>query len=116
MVTGNLSAELDKLLALCNVCIYGAGLDGLTYDIVTVDTVIPPPEEPEIIRDKNQEYVVYTDEEYELRKASEGHSVDSYRVTYDAKKNEIAREFLYTDIYKAKSRQVMVGTTVREPN
>ncbi len=110
------SASGNRTKLECNVCIYGAGLDGLTYDIVTVDTVIPPPEEPEIIRDKNQEYVIYTDEEYELRKASEGHSVDSYRVTYDAKKNEIAREFLYTDVYKAKSRQVMVGTTVRETN
>ncbi len=110
------SASGNRTKLECNVCIYGAGLDGVTYDIVTVDTVIPPPEEPEIIRDKNQEHVIYTDEEYELRKASEGHSVDSYRVTYDIQKNEIAREFLYTDIYKAKARQVMVGTTVREPN
>ena len=98
------------------MCIYGAGLGDVTYEIVTVDTVIPAPEEPEIIRDKNQEYVVYTDEEYELRKAFDGHSVDSFRVTYDKSKNEIAREFLYNDIYKAKSRQVMVGTTVRETN
>ena len=48
------------------------------------------------------------DQEYETRKAADGMSVTSYRVQYE-KGKEIGREFLFTDIYEAKSRQVYVG-------
>ena len=48
----------------------------------------------------------------EIRKASSGMSVDSYRVRYEGGK-EVSREFLYTDIYKEKARQVYVGIQER---
>ena len=93
---------------VCSVKIYGQGLNGSTYDFVTEETVIPAPTEPEVIRDKNRRYVTYKDQEYETRKAADGMSVTSYRVQYE-KGKEIGREFLFTDIYEAKSRQVYVG-------
>ncbi len=103
----------NKKRFVCNVRIYGQGLeDDATYDIVTVETVIPAPTETEYIRDKNQKYVTYTDQEYEYRKASSGMSVDSYRVKY-VKGKEVSREFLYTDVYKEKTRQVYVGIRER---
>ena len=103
----------NKKKLVCNVYIYGEGLgDGVSYDIVTEETVIPAPTEAEYIRDKKGEYVTYTDQEYEIRKASSGMSVDSYRVRYEGGK-EVSREFLYTDIYKEKARQVYVGIQER---
>ena len=101
---------------VCNVNIYGQGLGAdVTYDIVTRETVIPAPEEPEIIRDKNGKYVTYTDEQFEVRKASDGMSVESWRVMY-VKGKEVSREFLYTDIYKEKAQQIYVGIKERPEN
>ena len=103
----------NKKKLVCNVYIYGEGYgDGVSYDIVTEETVIPAPTETEYIRDKKGEYVTYTDQEYEIRKAATGMSVDSYRVRYENGK-EVSREFLYNDIYKEKARQVYVGIQER---
>ncbi len=103
----------NKKRFVCNVCIYGHSLgEGVTYDIVTQETVIPAPEEPEIRRDKNGKYVTYKDEEYVLQEASDGTSVQSWRVKYvDGK--EVSREDLYVDTYEAKPKIVYVGIKER---
>lgn len=97
----------------CYVCIYGHALgDGVTYDLVTEETVLPAPEETEYRRDKNARYVTYKDEEYEYQAAADGMSVESWRVKY-VNGVEESREHLYTDVYEPKQQIVYVGTRDR---
>ena len=100
-----------RLVAVTSI--YGESLGDVRYELQskTVET-IPAPTEPEIIKDKKQTYVTYTDEERQVRKAKEGYVVESYRVTYQ-NEQVIARELLYTDTYKAKTARIYVGTTER---
>ena len=74
---------------------------------------IPIPE-PTIIPDKNAQYVVYDDQTHQTSKGDEGYIVDVYLVTKDSKGLEIAREFRYTDTYKAQTPKIYVGVTPRE--
>ena len=98
---------------VCVVNIYGRSLgDGITYDIVTEETVIPAPEEPDIRRDKDAKYVKYKDEEYVLQEAADGTSVESWRVKY-VNGVEESREHLFTDTYNAKQKIIYVGTRER---
>lgn len=105
------SSNSKRLVA--TVSIYGEDLGNIRYELQskTVE-VIPVPTEPKYIEDKNQSYVTYTDEEYEV-KGKEGYVVESYRVTYE-NDNVISRELLYTDTYKAKQPRIYVGTKTRE--
>ena len=98
---------------VCVVNIYGRSLgEGITYDIVTEETVIPAPEEPDIRRDKDAKYVKYKDEEYVLQEAADGTSVESWRVKY-VNGVEESREHLFTDTYNAKQQIIYVGTRER---
>lgn len=98
---------------ICVVNIYGHTLgEGITYDIVTEETVIPAPEEAEIKRDKDAKYVMYKDEQYVLQEAADGVSVQSWRVKYE-NGVEVNREDLYTDVYAAKQQIIYVGTRER---
>ena len=99
----------------CHVRIYGHTLgDGISYDLVTEETVLPAPEEPEVRRDKNARYVRYTDETYELQEAADGVSVQSWRVRYfNGVELADSREPLYTDVYDAKQQIIYVGTRER---
>ena len=90
------------------VTIYGAAMGNVKYDFDVLEIEIPAPEEPEIREDKKNEYVTYTDEEYVLREASPGYTVESYRVTY-VNGVETEREHLATDTYKPKSQIIYVG-------
>lgn len=100
----------------CRVDIYGEAHEtGVTYDLVaeTVE-ILAPPEDPEYIEDKTGTEVYYIDETpKEKRPASEGYVVDSYKVTY-VNGQEISREFVARDTYKAKSQQLYVGIHDRE--
>lgn len=103
----------NKKRLICKVEIYGEDMGDVTYGLETeVVEELQPPEEPETIKDKNAQYVTYTDEEYVVRKASKGYVVDSYRVKY-VNGNEVERTKLYTDTYKAKAERVYVGVTTR---
>ena len=106
------SSPTKRTNLVCVVNIYGATMNGLSYDIATQETVIEAPVEPEYVKDRNAEYVTYTDQEKVVRKASPGCSVDSWRVTYQNGK-EIDRVFMYTDIYKPKAERIYVGVTQR---
>ena len=106
------SSPTRRTNLVCVVNIYGASLNGLSYDIVTQETVIEAPTEPEYVKDRNAEYVTYTDQQKVVRKASNGCSVDSWRVTYENGR-EVDRTFMYTDVYKPKAEKIYVGVTQR---
>lgn len=107
------SAEKNKKNLVCNVWIYGAGLgEGVSYDIETEEIVIPAPEEPKLVRDRNAEYVTYEDEQYQYRKPENGTEVRRWLVKYVNKK-EVERTQLETDMYPAKEEIIYVGTKKR---
>ncbi len=105
------SDKRQRTKLVCNVRMYGESLHGVTYDIVTEETVIEPPE-PTIEPDRKGEYVTYTDEQKVIREASKGCEVKSFRVAYKDGV-EIERKPLYTDTYKAKPQIIKVGVTPR---
>lgn len=88
--------------------------NGYTYKLESeVVEEIPVPE-PTYIPDKNAEYVVYDDEMKQTSEGHEGHVVDVYLVTMDAKGMIVSREKKYTDTYKAMTPKIYVGVTPRE--
>ncbi|MBQ8161379.1 MAG: VanW family protein [Clostridia bacterium] len=106
------SARTKKSNLTCVVRMYGAGMDGISYDIETVETPIDPPSEPEYIKDKKAEYVTYTDQQKTVSKAQPGCVVESYLVTYQ-NGVPVDRKYMYTDTYKAKAERIYVGVTSR---
>lgn len=107
--------KIDKNHSIARVDIYGESMgEGVTYDLLaeTVEVLLPP-EEPEYIEDKKGTHVTYIDQEEVKREASEGCVVDSYKVKY-VNGQEVERTKMYTDTYKAKSKQIYVGVTERE--
>ena len=88
--------------------------NGYTYKLESeVVEEIPEPE-PTYIPDKNAEYVVYDNETKKVSDGHEGHVVDVYLVTMDAKGLVISREKKYTDTYKPMTPKIYVGVTPRE--
>ena len=88
--------------------------NGYTYKLESeVVEEIPEPE-PTYIPDKKAEYVVYDTETKKVSDGHEGHIVDVYLVTMDAKGMVVSREKKYTDTYKALAPKVYVGVTPRE--
>lgn len=97
----------------CEVSIYGLSLGDVSYELVTKEIeTIPAPKEPEIIRDKQHQYVTYVDEEYRSLKARDGHVVASELVK---KVNglEVERTPVAEDTYKARADRIYVGTKER---
>jgi vancomycin resistance protein YoaR len=97
----------------CEVCIYGPSLGDISYELVTQEKEkIPAPEEPEIIKDKQHQFVTYVDEQYKAIKAHEGHVVASELIK---KVNgvEVERIPVAEDIYKARAERIYVGTKER---
>ena len=88
--------------------------NGYSYELVSEVAQELPIPAVKIIRDKEQKYVVYDDEEYIASEGDEGYVVDVYRVTKDSKGLEVAREKLYTDTYKAIEPVTYVGVIPRE--
>lgn len=95
----------------CTIQIYGRPHpDGYTFKLVHDEPVVIPIPEARIEKDTEQEYVTYTDETYELSKGSEGYTLRSYRITYDANGNEVEREDLGISSYPAKEPVILQGT------
>ncbi len=104
----------NKKRLVATTTIYGEDLGNIRYELQSsVVREIEAPAEPEYVKDKNQTYVTYTDEEYQVSKARKGYEVESYRVTYE-NEQPIARELLYTDTYAAKAARIYVGIKKRE--
>ena len=79
---------------------------------MTQETVIEAPTEPEYVKDKNAEYVTYTDQQKSVSKAKPGYVVESYRVKYEGN-TEVERAMLYSDTYEPKAEKIYVGVTRR---
>lgn len=107
------SSNTKKVNLMCVVNIYGADLGNQTYDIETVLTPIEAPTEPKYVKDRNAEYVTYTDQEYVYSKAQPGTIVDAYLVTYEGS-TVVDRRYMYTDTYDAQPQVIYVGVTPRE--
>ncbi len=88
--------------------------NGYTYKLESEVVEELPVPEPTYIPDKNAEYVVYNDEMKQTSEGHEGHVVDVYLVTMDAKGLVISREKKYTDTYKPLTPKYYVGVTPRE--
>ena len=98
----------------CKFTIWGRpDPNGYSYKLVSeVAEPIPIPEMT-YEKDKNAQYVVYDDEQYLVSEGQEGYIVDVYRVTMDKNGNEVARDKMYTDTYKAVAPVTYVGITPR---
>lgn len=101
--------EGDKI---CRVEIYGAPMNGISYDIRTVEEPIMPPEGIKVIKDDKQRFVTYKDEEPHFIPAEEGVKVHRYLVTYE-NGIEIGTRDIGSDTYKAKQAVEYVGTQER---
>ena len=88
--------------------------NGHTYKLESEVVEELPVPEPTYIPDKNAEYVVYDDEMKQTSDGHEGHVVDVYLVTMDAKGLVVSREKKYTDTYKPLTPKIYVGITPRE--
>ena len=102
----------NKRRLICEVRIYGQSLGDITYqlDAQTVE-VIPKPLIPETKKDKDGDYVTYTDETHTVE-GREGYVVDAYLLTCQ-KGHVINREKLYTDTYPAKADTIYTGVKER---
>lgn len=106
----------NKKRLIAKVTLYGEDLGDTRYELVSelTETILPPIE-PQYIKDKNKEYVTFTDEQKVVSQAKEGYVYKSYRVTY-VNNQETAREYLYTDTYNPKPEKIYVGIYSRETN
>ncbi|MDO5435713.1 MAG: VanW family protein [Clostridia bacterium] len=92
---------------------YGKDLNGVTYEMTTeVAEVLPAPVEPSYVKDKNAEYVTYTDQMKSVSKAQDGYVVNSYRIEY-TNGVETGRKLLYKDTFEPKAEKIYVGVTKR---
>ena len=98
---------------IARVMMYGADMGDMRYEIEckTVQE-IDPPEKPTYIKDKDDTYVKYTDQEKSVSKAKPGYVVESYRVRYSGS-TEVERTLLYVDTYEPKPERIYVGVTKR---
>ncbi len=99
---------------ICEVSMYGLSLGDVSYELRTQEIrKIPIPAEPQIIKDTDQTYVKYVDQEYTADKGKEGHVVASFLVK---KQNgvEVETKQLYEDTYREKAAKVYVGVLPRE--
>ena len=104
----------NKQRLIATVSMYGEDMGDVRYELVTEEIeTLPPPFEPEYIKDKKGEYVTYTDQEKSVSKPKEGHVVKSYRVRYEANR-QTGREELFTDTYKPQAEKIYVGVKKRE--
>ncbi len=90
--------------------------NGYSYHLESqIREEIPLPE-PTYRPDRSMNYVVYTDQTYQISKGEVGYIVDVYLVTTNASGLEVSRELAYTDTYKAVAPQYYVGVMERETN
>ena len=104
----------NKNRLIAQVTLYGEELGNVRYDLISelVET-IPAPLEPQYIKDKNKEYVIFTDEQKSVSEAKEGYVYKSYRIKYEDG-IETERKELFTDTYKPKAEKIYVGVYTRD--
>ena len=104
------SVDSKHYLVVCEL--YGQAPEAnVTYDIVTTETVLPVPEEIEIVQDTEALYVTYADETKTIP-GTTGVQVESYKVKY-VDGQEVERTHLHTDTYKPTQTVTYVGVNER---
>jgi vancomycin resistance protein YoaR len=98
----------------CLVRIYGQSLgENVHYRLESKETkLIPAPVEPERIKDSDAAFVVYTDQEYRVLSARDGHIVETYlqRIENGVM---VSEKLISTDTYLARAERYYVGITPR---
>ena len=96
----------------CEIRIYGLSLGDISYKLEseTVE-VIPKPLVPETVKDKDGDYVTYTDQTHTVE-GREGYIVNAYLAAYQ-NGYVVQRDLIYTDTYKEKADTVYTGTKQR---
>ncbi|NMD38916.1 MAG: hypothetical protein GYA87_09600, partial [Christensenellaceae bacterium] len=109
-----LTDPYNKNRLLSEVSIYGYSEGNVRYELESkiVETLLPP-EEPEIIKDKEAKYVTYVDQEYIVQKPKEGYIAETY-LSKIVDGIEVSRTKISRDVYKAKPKRIYVGITERE--
>ncbi|MDR3050471.1 MAG: VanW family protein [Oscillospiraceae bacterium] len=98
----------------CEVSVYGKPLpEGIRYVLESEQLEELQPGPPEYKADKKHEYVNYTNEESEYRKARVGYKVATYLVE-QKDGMEQNRTLVSTDIYKAQAALIYRGTVSRD--
>lgn len=94
------------------ITLFGAALD-MFYALESSITEVLPIPEAIRVRDKEQAYVIYTDEEMQIVDGREGYIAQTYRISLQ-NGEEIGRTLVTTDTYQAVAPQIYVGTTSRD--
>lgn len=116
---GNLyiTAHVEKLknnTYQCVVRMYGLSLgEGVSYqlDTRTIETLTAPVN-AEYVKDKNHEYVTYTDEEKLVRKARDGFVNETYLQRWE-NGNLVSETLVSRDTCQARAAKYYVGTVAR---
>lgn len=99
----------------CVVQIYGRPEpNNYTYELAHETLSELPIPEPTYVKDRDQTYVTYKDQEHIVSKGAIGYVVRTYLVVRDQNGSEISRKELYTDTYSAQKPIIYVGVTSRE--
>lgn len=99
----------NKNRLLCEVKIYGHSLENVRYELESdILETIPMPTEPERIKDTKGTYAIYSNEEVVVRKATEGHVVDTYLCTI-IDGVQVEREKIATTTYPARTELIYYG-------
>lgn len=98
---------------MAEVAIYGYAQDNIRYELVTEQVeILPAPLNPVIVKDRQAQYVTYTDQEHVVSKAREGYVIDTYLLKYDGD-TLVSRTKVSRDTYKARPERKYVGVTPR---
>ena len=102
----------NKRRLMCEVRIYGQSLGDISYrlEAETVQ-VIPKPLMPETKKDKDGDFVTYTDETHTVE-GRDGYVVDAYLVTMQSG-HIISRDKISTDTYPEKADTIYTGVKDR---
>jgi len=88
--------------------------DGVHYKVDSVEVErLPIPEKPVVRKDRDGEYVKYTDQTYTYSKGSEGHVVSTYLRKYSGAML-LEETLVSTDTYNAQPVIQYVGITIRK--
>ncbi|MDR1598271.1 MAG: VanW family protein [Oscillospiraceae bacterium] len=111
-----ISARVEKIQNVehCVFEIFGKPQpNGNTYAFVSEIVETIPIPEPKMVPDRKGEYVTYTNQTKQTSKGAVGYVANTFRITQH-NGQEIARDFIIQDTYKAQPPIIYVGVTARE--
>ena len=103
----------NKKRLIAKVSMYGEDMGDVRYELESeITETLPAPFNPVYVKDTNQTYVTYKDQQETVSKAKEGYVVKSSRVKYDGI-DQTERKELFTDRYEPKPERIYVGVKDR---